>query len=124
MTDVVAAAEAIGGQREMFANLAAGASIDLISNAATPNILEFNTSATGAGTRIITYDGTNEADATAVDTAVGLGGIDLTNGGTDIAFRFTAGADQAGGDLIDLVLPNHRRRPSATWHRDFPHDIG
>ncbi len=102
VTDVVAAAEAIGGQREMFANLTGGASIDLIANAATPGVLEFNTSPTGAGSRIITYDGTNEADATAVDPT-GLGGLDLTNGGNDIAFRFTAGADQAGGSLIIRV---------------------
>ncbi len=102
VTDVQVAAEAIGGQREMFANLTAGASIDLIANAATPGILEFNTSPTGAGTRIITYDGTNEADATVVD-GTGLGGIDLTNGGNDIAFRFRAGADQTGGNLIVRV---------------------
>ena len=102
VTDVQTAAEAIGGQREMFSNLTAGASIDLISNAATPGILEFNTSATGAGTRIITYDGTGEADATAVD-GTGLGGIDLTNGGTNLAFRFIAGADQNGGNLIVRV---------------------
>lgn len=99
VTDVQAAAETIGGQREMFSQLTAGASIDLIANAATPGILEFNTSPTGAGTRIITYDGTNEADATTVD-GTGLGGIDLTDGGNDIAFRFTAGADQTGGSLI------------------------
>lgn len=102
VTDVQAAAEAIGGQRELFANLTAGASIDLISNAATAGILEFNTSPTGAGTRIITYDGTGESDATVVD-GTGLGGIDLTNGGNDIAFRFTAGADQNGGNLLVRV---------------------
>ncbi len=99
VTSAVAAAEAIGGQREMFANLAAGASIDLNSNAATPGILEFNTSATGAGTRIITYDGLAENDAAVVD-GTGLGSLDLTNGGTVLAFRFAIGADQAGGDLI------------------------
>ena len=74
----------------------------MISNAATTGILEFNTSATGAGTRIITYDGTAEADATVVD-GTGLGGIDLTNAGSNIAFRFTAGADQTGGNLIVRV---------------------
>lgn len=99
VTSAVVATEAIGGQREMFVNLSAGASINLISNASTPNILEFNTSPTGAGTRIITYDGTAESDAAVVD-GTGLGGIDFTNGGTDLAFRFTIGANQAGGNLI------------------------
>lgn len=98
VTSAVPAAEALGGQREMFANLTAGASIDLISNAATVSVLEFNTSATGAGTRIITYDGLAENDATVVD-GTGLGGIDLTNGGLDLGFRFRVGADQNGGTL-------------------------
>ncbi|MCC6511983.1 MAG: DUF11 domain-containing protein [Pirellulaceae bacterium] len=97
-TDAVPAAEALGGQREMFVELASGASIDLVANAATPNILEFNTSATGAGVRYITYDGLAEADAAVVD-GTGLGNLDLTNGGDDVAIRLTVGADQAGGSI-------------------------
>ena len=99
VTNTVAAAEAIGGQREMFANLSAGTSIDMIANSATAGILEFNADAASDGTRVITYDGLGESDASAVDGA-GLGGIDLTNAGTDLAFRLMIGADQAGGSII------------------------
>ena len=113
VTSSVAATEAIGGQREIFAQLSAGASIDLIANAATPGILEFNTSPTGAGTRIITYDGTAESDATVID-GTGLGDFDLTNGGNDIAFRLTAGADQVGGNLIIRVYSSATNFSSIT----------
>lgn len=99
VTDVVAAGEAIGGQREMLVNLSADTLIDLISNSSTPGVLQFDSSAAGAGTRIITYDGTGESDATAVD-GTGLGNVDLTSGGADSALRFAVGSDQTGGNLI------------------------
>lgn len=99
VTSAVVAAEALGGQREMVVNLSADTLIELIANTSTPGVLEFNSSAAGAGTRIVTYDGTGESDAEVVDGS-GLGGVDLTNAGVNSAFRFAIGANQTGGNLI------------------------
>ncbi|MFO1062305.1 MAG: SdrD B-like domain-containing protein [Pirellulales bacterium] len=99
-TDAINAAEAIGGQREMFAELtSASGTVELVANASTPGILEFNSSATGSGTRIITYDGLAENDAASVD-GTGLGDLDLTAGGTRVAFKLTLGADAVGSLMI------------------------
>ncbi|MGN6136395.1 MAG: SdrD B-like domain-containing protein, partial [Aureliella sp.] len=101
-SNAVAAAEALGGQRELFAELGSGTSIDLIANTATAGILEFNAAAGSDGSRLITYDGLNESDASVVD-GTGLGGVDLTNAGANLAFRLTMGADQSATNVIIRV---------------------
>ncbi len=99
--DAVPAAEAIGGQRELFVNMTA------VANPATDSLqlvvgggqLVFNTSNGADGVRIITYDGLAEADPAVVD-GTGLGGIDLTGGGNAVGFRLLVGNDSAGGSVI------------------------
>ena len=100
VTDVAAASEAIGGERDLLVSLISPAgALELSANAVlTPGVLTFNTTGAATGERVVTWDGI-DGDATSVlDT--GLGGIDLTSTGTATGFSLTIGADLPGGTLI------------------------
>ena len=97
-SSAVAAPEAIGGERDFFLQLSsATGALTLDANGVTPNVLEFSASAVANGRRVVSWDGPDGNGA--VLNATGLGGIDLTDGGTARYLEFLAGADHANGVL-------------------------
>lgn len=96
----VAAPEAIGGERDIFADATAGNVSVAANDVSNPGLLIFDVGAAANGTRIVTYDGP-DGDAQTLDTN-GLGGIDLTSAGTANAFRFAIGGE-AGTQLTIRV---------------------
>lgn len=99
VTDVAAATEAIGGERDLRVNLtsASGALLLSANDPLTPGVLTFNTTGAATGERVVTWDGTDGSAATVLDT--GLGGVDLTSSSTATGFNLTIGADLAGGTI-------------------------
>jgi len=95
-----AASEAIGGERDIFVDATAGNISVSANDVSNPGLLVFDVGALANGTRIVTYDGA-DGDAQTLDTN-GLGGIDLTSGGTANAFRFLIGGE-AGTQLTVQV---------------------
>lgn len=96
----------IGGQRDLFIqHLAGPAESTLYANPYGLNqVLEFNQSAAVVSVATITWDGI-DADLTPSPQPGGLGGIDLTEGGRNIAFQFELGIDAAGaGDILTLNI--------------------
>ncbi len=97
-SSAIAAPEAIGGERDFFLQLSSATGmLTLDSNGVTPGVLEFNASAVASGRRMVSWDGIDGNGA--VLNATGLGGFDLTDGGTARYLEFLAGADHANGVL-------------------------
>jgi uncharacterized repeat protein (TIGR01451 family) len=88
----------LGGERDLYAELtSANGNVGLFSNQDVPHVLEFTSSSSGRGKRVVTWDGT-DGDATTLNPS-GLGGKDLTVGGTMSGMRLDIGADHANGSL-------------------------
>lgn len=95
-TNSVVAPEAIGGHRDMFAHLTSQfGDVNLQANAFNQHLLEYNSTATGAGQRIITWDGANANPG--VLNPTGLNHADLTGGGVATGFYLALGADHDNG---------------------------
>jgi uncharacterized repeat protein (TIGR01451 family) len=98
----VAASEALGGHRDLFAQLTtATGSVMLAANPFGTPLLEFDTSASATGNVYVAYDGNNSATPTVINPT-GLGGVDLTQGGLVNGFTFTVGADHASSITINV----------------------
>lgn len=101
------AAEALGGERDLFLQLTSGVgTADLSVNAGATNLLEFASSATGVADYTVSWDGI-DSDATTLDPvglrAGGATGVDLTDGGLADGLVFSIGADQNGAQAtIDI----------------------
>ncbi len=109
----VSAPEAIGGERDLFVELTTPTGqLVLDVNGLTPGLLEFQASSTALGNRIITWDGP-DGDATTLD-ATGLGGVDLTAGGTASALSFSIGADQPNGQMTVRIYSDATNFSTAT----------
>lgn len=92
----------LGGERDLYAELiSANGNVGLFSNQDVPHVLEFTSSSSGRGKRVVTWDGT-DGDATALNPS-GLGGKDLTVGGTMSGMRLDIGADHSNGSLTIRV---------------------
>ena len=94
----IAAAEVIGGERDLFVQLtstATGISLDVPASAL--QLLEFSASATATGSRVVSWDGFDGDAATLNPT--GLGGVDLTQSGINTGFLLQIGADQSDAQL-------------------------
>ena len=101
----IAAPEALGGNRDLFAQLtSAVGEVSLNANAFGQHVLEYNSSATGSGTRIITWDGPTGAPGTLNPT--GLNHADLTNAGKSTGILLAIGADHDGGLATIRVYKN------------------
>jgi uncharacterized repeat protein (TIGR01451 family) len=95
-----AAAEALGGHRDLLAQLTSGVGeVNLEVNAFDQHLLEYNSTATGVGTRVVTWDGANGTSF----NAVGLNHTDLTHGGTSTQMSIVIGADHDGGSMTFRV---------------------
>lgn len=111
-TASMAAPEAIGGERDLFANLtSATGAISINANAFNQHLLEFTSTALGRGQRIVTWDG---VDGSSNLNATGLGNIDLTNAGANNALRVSIGADLAGGRATFRIYTDAGNSSTAT----------
>ncbi|MCO6458200.1 MAG: DUF11 domain-containing protein [Pirellulaceae bacterium] len=100
-SSALAAAEALGGERDLYAELTSGmGELSLVSDAFGAEILEFMASSTGQGIRLISWDGP-DTDAVNLDPIGlrlgGATGIDITQGGQNIGLQMFIGADQDNG---------------------------
>lgn len=100
VTSVVAAPEAIGGERDLFVNLTSSNGFVALNvdDPLLPDLLIFDAGLTGDGVRKISWDGI-DGDAISIND-VGLGGIDLTNNGGALGLQLQIGADQVGGSAV------------------------
>jgi uncharacterized repeat protein (TIGR01451 family) len=99
----VAASEAIGGFRKLVATLDQPfGTVTLAANDpdSGPARLDFSATATATGSRRVTWDGSG--GAAAITNFVGLGGIDLTEGGLNSGITMLINADKAGSVTLRL----------------------
>jgi uncharacterized repeat protein (TIGR01451 family) len=98
-----AASEAIGGFRKLLATLDQPfGTVALAANDPDSGLarLDFSATSTATGSRRVTWDGTgNAADTT---NFTGLGGIDLTDGGSNTGVSVLINADKAGSITMRL----------------------
>jgi uncharacterized repeat protein (TIGR01451 family) len=99
----------LGGERDLFISndvtSGVGADISMVVDGSDSNLLQFSIADGATGTLYAIYDGsadTAPADKGTVDPN-GLGGIDLTEGGTRTAFQFLARTDTNLGP-VSLVV--------------------
>lgn len=86
-------AEALGGQRDLFAQMTAGGAIDSIVFEAASNQLNINPSFTAVGRYVASWDGVD--NNALVINPTGLGGVDLTNGGASTGIVVRIGVDKS-----------------------------
>ncbi|MEM9643598.1 MAG: DUF11 domain-containing protein [Planctomycetota bacterium] len=100
VTSSVAAPEAIGGERDLFVNkTSVNGAVQLnVDNPLLPNLLTFDSLATGNGERRVTWDGP-DGDATTVDDT-GLGAEDLSSANDALGLQLQIGADLPGGQAV------------------------
>jgi uncharacterized repeat protein (TIGR01451 family) len=93
------APEALGGERDLFVELqSTSGRLELLANETTPGMLEFGALGTSTGIRWVTWDGI-DGNAEALDP-VGLGRVDLTDGGSQVGLRVSIGSDHDGGSAL------------------------
>ena len=91
-----AAPEALGGERDLFVELTGGTGrIELLANAFAPGMLIFAADPSAVGRRVVSWDGADGNGASL--SPAGLGGIDVTEDGANIALRLIMGADHSEG---------------------------
>ena len=94
-TSVPLAPEAIGGERDMFAQLDSQSGfVNLEANLNFPGQLAFITGPTSTGSRRVVWDGIDVNPG--VLNPAGLGGVDLTDGGNTDRFRLLIGSQNGG----------------------------
>ena len=97
--------EVIGAERDMFVEMNAGiGELRLRVNPFGMNpVLQYDSTSGVEGIATLTWDGIDNDPALA--PAMGLGGIDLTEGGQNTGFTMKLGIDTAGeGDTITITL--------------------
>jgi hypothetical protein len=114
-SSTIAAPEAIGGERDMHADLVGGnTSLSINSNPFGGEILIHDSGTAVTGFSMIVWDGLDGDPATIDPT--GLGGIDLTSGGLNNAIRMTEFlADLTG--TISLTVFDASDATGDTWSR-------
>lgn len=93
----VAAPEAFGGERDLFANAATGVIEIRVNNTGLEGQLSLDASSGSSGERRVVYDGV-DGNGDTINTT-GLGGIDLTDGGRAKGVRMLAGTDSSSAQL-------------------------
>ncbi|MCH5377143.1 MAG: hypothetical protein JJ992_24535, partial [Planctomycetes bacterium] len=89
------APEALGGERDLIGVMTAGTSIDSVTVTSGSGRLTFDPTFGATGTYTIVWDGPDGNGA--VLDHDGLGGIDLTAGGTSSHLQMTVGVDKPNG---------------------------
>ncbi|WP_430451466.1 DUF11 domain-containing protein [Rhodopirellula europaea] len=106
VTSTQAAAEAIGGSRDLIVDKTQGGTGDIgtvaigVNQAVSPNLLSFDANGFADGSRSVIWDGAGDNAATVDDD--GLGAIDLTSGGSATGLRFVIGSVTSGTAVIRL----------------------
>jgi large repetitive protein len=99
-----AAPEALGGERDLIGVMTAGSNIDSVMVTSGNGRLAFDPSFGAVGTYTIVWDGPDGNGA--VLNPVGLGGVDLTAGGTSTHVQMSIGVDKAGGVATLRIYSN------------------
>jgi len=138
----LAAAEAIGGERDLLAEVTmAAGGFDNVEVAAGSSRLSFNPTFDAAGRYLTTWDGP-DGDATVLDPTglVGLfggpGGLDLTDGGASTHVAMTVGVQTAGTEArirvytdathwsqATVALTATAGQPDAEYYLDYATDF-
>ena len=94
-----AAAEALGGERDMSATLTAGQTGDAVTLDAGSGLLAINAGFNALGQYKITWDGAdnNASSLNPIGLRSGGSGVDLTSGGTSSYLEIAGVAEKAGG---------------------------
>jgi uncharacterized repeat protein (TIGR01451 family) len=109
----VAAPESLGGERDLFVELTDGTGrIELLANSFAPGMLTYASDPAAVGRRVITWDGADGDGAVLAPS--GLGGLDLTEGGANVAMRLVMGADQDNGVATLTVYTDAANYSQAT----------
>jgi uncharacterized repeat protein (TIGR01451 family) len=109
----IAAPESLGGERDLFVELTDGTGrIELLANSFAPGMLTYASDPAAVGRRVITWDGA-DGDGTVL-APTGLGGLDLTEGGANVAMRLVMGADQDDGIATLTVYTDATNYSQAT----------
>ncbi len=114
----VSAPEALGQNRDLIAQIVSGpGDISLTSNSFGQDVLEFDSSATGAGDRTVAWDGPNGLTPSVLNPT-GLDHADLTvpvnNNPTATGISLTLGGDHAGGSITLNVYTDANDWSTAT----------
>lgn len=95
---------AIGGERELEAMYGGGSNtVNLVANADNNSILNYNTGAGTIGMGVVIWDGVN---GPGVFDATGLGGVDLTEGGSAVGLVVNVGFDDLPASLDFIIYTN------------------
>jgi uncharacterized repeat protein (TIGR01451 family) len=117
-TSLVAAPEAIGGYRGLYAQLtSASGLVGLSADATTPDQLEYTSGSISTGVRSVTWDGATGNGPSLNPIGLrngGATGVDLTQGGKSTGLQFSIGADQNGGTITMLVYTDANHASTAT----------
>lgn len=98
-----AAQDAIGGHRNLFAQLtSAKGSVSLGANSDFPGLLDFASGSASNGIFWINWDGNN--NNAAVLNPTGLGQVDITSQGTSTGIKLTMAADHDNGFIMLKVF--------------------
>ncbi len=107
----------LGGERDLFARLSSNSGRILFSsNVTSPSKLEFATTLTAQGVGIVTYDGIDGNGSTL--NATGLGGVDLTQGGTMRGLQLTMSSDP--NDATGIIRIYKDANKYSTYSFDLP----
>lgn len=94
------APEAIGGERDLYVELTSPAGrIETVVNETTVGQIDFGSLGSSTGVRRVVWDGVDNSPSL---NAVGLGGADLTVGGTQIGLDLNSGSDLGATGLIKV----------------------
>lgn len=108
----LAAPDALGGNRYVEFTRTLGTGVNGVSiNQSNSGILEFSTGPNDAGTALLKWDGTTGAAL----SGTGLGGVDLTSGGTNSLLRVLSRADLAGATVTVSVYTDAANFSTATF---------
>lgn len=112
----LAAAEALGGERDMSATLVGGQTGDSVTLAASSGILAIDAGFNALGRYQIVWDGAdnNASVLNATGLRAGGSGVDLTEGGTNSFLELSGLADKAGGTLRVRVYTDATNYSQAT----------
>jgi uncharacterized repeat protein (TIGR01451 family) len=89
-SSILAAPEALGGERDIFVDATAGTISVSANDTPKPGELVFDVGAGANGKRVVSYDG---LDGSASLNSTGLNNLDLTSAGSANAFRFQIGGE-------------------------------
>jgi hypothetical protein len=96
--------QVIGGERDLYVELISGkGDVDMRVNKFNSEVYQYDTTSGVNGKGILTWDGMDGSGTEA--PSMGLGGIDLTNGGADEGILMKLGVDAAGsGETAKLRI--------------------